>query len=109
MLNLNLRVHSCISVKKKGTKFGDVTKEIKGLETFVQDEIIEKQPLPSDIKLLANEEYNKETGGYESETGVSAGENVLALENSSHGGIISKKRKASNRVGSSKYFFATLV
>lgn len=91
-----------IRVKKKGTKFGDVTKEIKGLETLIQDEIIEKQLLPSDIKLLANEEYNKETGGYESETDDAAGENVLALENSSHGDIISKKRKASNRVGSSK-------
>jgi len=98
-------------VKKKGTKLRDVTKAIKGLE-LIQDEIIEKQPLPSDMKLLANEEYNKGTRGYESETDDAedvAEENILALENSPHGDVVSKKRKASSRVGTSKYFFATLV
>lgn len=85
----------CISVKKKG---GRSTNIVKVGDTTEEPEIVEKQPLHTGVPLLANEEFEKEAGGYRSESEENE-------EQSEDTGVnaISKKRKASRKLHSSKY------
>lgn len=64
-------------------------------------------PVNAGPLLLANEEFNKETGGYESEEPEDDGKNQVhdtsPLKDKLGGDGVSKKRKASEKLHSSKY------
>lgn len=89
-----LKDKDIISVKKKG---GRSTNIVKVGDTTEEPEIVEKQPLHTGVPLLANEEFEKEAGGYQSESEKNE-------EQSEDTGVnaISKKRKASRKLHSSK-------
>ncbi|GAV74936.1 hypothetical protein CFOL_v3_18416 [Cephalotus follicularis] len=91
-----------ICVKKKGGKSSEIAKVGDGANEL-EVEIVEKQPavVLTDVNLLSNEEFDKETGGYASESE----ENEHAhekLEHTEAGCSVSKKRKASNKLQGSK-------
>lgn len=92
----------CISVKKKGVRSTNI---VKVGDTTEEPEIVEKQPLHTGVPLLANEEFEKEACGYqsESEENEEQSEDTMPLENSAGVNAISKKRKASRKLHSSKY------
>lgn len=62
---------------------------------------LEKLPLQTGFKLLANEEFENEKGGYESESEEDEGKKVL--EYTSDVKKVSKKRKALKKLQGSKY------
>lgn len=73
-----------------------------GVNLTEEDKIEEKQHVLTDVPLLANEEFEKETGGYQSEPEEdedNQSEDELHVENSP----VSKKRKASKKLQSPKY------
>lgn len=78
-----------------------------GLNSFVELEIVEQSPASTGVKLLANEEFNKETVGYESEQEEDEVE-LEQLENQAQEAstpienTVSKKRKARDKLPSSK-------
>lgn len=82
-------------MKKKGSKSSNVVKATD------KNGIAEEQGVVKGVQLLANKEFNKETGGYQSES--EEDEDADAVENTSGGNALSKKRKASERLGGSKY------
>lgn len=94
-----------ISVKKREPGLRDLPKAIERAKTLIEDAIVDKQPLPSGTELLANEQYDKEIRGYESETDVhedDAHKTILPVENACMGDVPTKKRKASNKNENSK-------
>ena len=93
-----------------------------GANLIEEEKIVEKQPVAPCVPLLANEEFEKETGGYQSEPKEDEdnqetsgyqhepeedeekqSEDPLLVGNSSGGNGVSKKRKASKELQSSKY------
>lgn len=73
-----------------------------GVNLTEEGEIEEKQPVLTHVPLLANEVFEKVTGGYQSEPEEdedNQSEDELHVENSP----VSKKRKASKKLQSSKY------
>ncbi|XP_038704428.1 coilin-like isoform X2 [Tripterygium wilfordii] len=68
-------------------------------------EIVEKQPVATGVQLLANDEFQKETGGYESESEEDEHEesvDAFAVESNPDEKKVAKKRKASRKLQSSK-------
>lgn len=93
-----------VSVKRKGGILTEIT-ESDGLNSLEEIEIVENQPFLPGVNLLANEEFDKETGGYESESEedeLESLEDVLYVEDTQKDNKVSKKRKASNKIQSSK-------
>ena len=93
-----------------------------GANLIEEEKIGEKQPVAPCVPLLANEEFEKETGGYQSEAEENEDNqetsgyqhepeededkqsaDPLLVDNSSGGNGVSKKRKASKELHSSKY------
>lgn len=69
-------------------------------------EIVETQPVAAGMNLLANEEFEKESGGYQSEEEEDAPEqakDAVQVEDSREVKKVSKKRKASKELKISKY------
>ncbi|XP_021818506.1 coilin isoform X1 [Prunus avium] len=96
-----------ISVKRKGGTLSEIALVDAGTESLEIEEIVERRPLNTGIKLLANEEFEKETGGYESESEEDEPyqlEDPLPVEDATETGTSrrSKKRKLSNKPQSSK-------
>ncbi|XP_021293448.1 coilin isoform X2 [Herrania umbratica] len=92
-----------ISVKKKGGKRTEILKVGDGLNSLEELEIVEQPPVNTGVKLLASEEFDKQPGGYESEPEEDEQE-LEPLENEEHvestpiQNIVSKKRKASEKL-----------
>ncbi|KAJ8438551.1 hypothetical protein Cgig2_024640 [Carnegiea gigantea] len=89
-----------IRVKKKETGSRVLHKAIEGAKTYIDDVIVDKEPLPCGMELLVNEEYDKENGCCESETDVDegdAGQTILPVHNPCSGALAARKRKAPNR------------
>lgn len=96
----------CNSVKRKGDILPEITGGSDGTNSLEEIEIVENQPLLPGVNLLANGEFDKETGGYESESEEDKPEpleDVLNVEDTQKDKKVSKKRKASNKIQSSKY------
>ncbi|KAK1381531.1 Coilin [Heracleum sosnowskyi] len=93
-----LKDKEIISVKKKGSKSSKVVKVTD------KNGSAEEQGTVKGVQLLANEEFNKESGGYQSEyeEEEEEEEEEEAIENTSGGNALSKKRKASERLVGSK-------
>ncbi|CAL8994125.1 unnamed protein product [Prunus brigantina] len=96
-----------ISVKRKGGTLSEIALVDDGTDSLEIEEIVERRPLNTGIKLLANEEFEKETGGYESESEEDEPyqlEDPLTVEDAPETGSSrrSKKRKLSNKPQSSK-------
>lgn len=94
-----------VGVKKKQGTSRDTIKPRDVEDALEEIEFVEKQPVQTGLKLLANEEFEKEAGGYESESeedehGQSHGS--LNEEDMSNNNVVSKKRKASKKLGGSK-------
>ncbi|KAJ9176300.1 hypothetical protein P3X46_011630 [Hevea brasiliensis] len=100
-----LKDKDIIRVEKNGGLSSEVVmvgEEANSLEVV---EIVETQPVISGMNLLANEEFEKESGGYESEEEEDAPEQVedaVQVENASEVKKVSKKRKAPEELKSSK-------
>lgn len=95
-----------ISVKKKGSTLSDIIEVGDGANSVEEIDIEENQPIHTGLPLLANEEFEKETGGYQSEAEEDEEEHpeeIMPVENSSDAKAASKKRKASKKLKSSKY------
>ncbi|XVE92304.1 hypothetical protein REPUB_Repub01dG0085500 [Reevesia pubescens] len=96
-----------ISVKKKGGKSTEMIKVGNGLNSLGELEIIEQPPVNTGVRRLAFEEFNKETGGYESEPEedeqeLEPLENQRQVESTPIENMISKKRKARDKLPSSR-------
>ncbi|XP_074274384.1 coilin isoform X2 [Silene latifolia] len=94
-----------ISVKRKETRSLNASKAVQEATTYIYDGIVEKLPLPSGVKLLANEEFDKETGGYQSESEKDEDEGVKStspVQNTPNAALASKKRKSSSKLESAK-------
>ncbi|GMP57828.1 hypothetical protein CsSME_00021741 [Camellia sinensis var. sinensis] len=94
-----------IRVKMKGGMLYEIVEVGDGANIIEEGEIVEKQPALTSVPLLANEEFENETGGYQSEPEEdedNQSEDTLHVENSSDRKVVSKKRKASKKLQSSK-------
>ncbi|XP_057497050.1 coilin-like isoform X3 [Actinidia eriantha] len=115
-----LKDKDVIRVKRKGV-LHEVVEAGDGANLIEEEKIAEKQPVATCVPLLANEEFEKETGGYHSEPEEDEGnqetsgyqhepeedeekqsEDPLLVDNSSSGNGVSNKRKASKELQSSK-------
>lgn len=97
-----------VSVKRKDRAV-TVILDVDDKANCSKDEaIVEKLHLSSGVKLLANEEFNKEWEGYETESEDNVPdqpEEAAEVETASAGNAGSKKRKASRKLKSPKYLF----
>ncbi|KAB2609828.1 hypothetical protein D8674_037173 [Pyrus ussuriensis x Pyrus communis] len=96
-----------ISVKRKEGALSEIALIDDGINAIGVEEIVERQPINGGMKLLANEEFEKETGGYDSDSEEGEPdqlEDILPVENSPYTGSNrrSKKRKLSDKPQSSK-------
>ncbi|XP_024196820.1 coilin isoform X2 [Rosa chinensis] len=94
-----------VSVKRKGVSEVDMIED--GRNCIEVEEIVERQLVNGGMKLLANEEFEKEKGGYESELEEDEPdqlEDILPVKNAldNDTSTLSKKRKRSNKPESSK-------
>ncbi|KAK9675514.1 hypothetical protein RND81_11G011700 [Saponaria officinalis] len=90
-----LKDKDLISVKRKETRL--LTNEaIEDAMLYIEDEIVEKQLLAPGVRLLANEEFDRETEGCENETERSPARKVA------RGDLASKKRKAPSKLQKTK-------
>ncbi|KAL6969371.1 hypothetical protein U1Q18_029084 [Sarracenia purpurea var. burkii] len=99
-----LKDSDVIRVTRKGEKLIENVKLGYGAN-LVEDEIVEKQTLLTGVPLLANEEFEKETGGYQSESEEGEhrhSQDTLHVENSCERNVVSKKRKAAKKLQSSR-------
>ncbi|XP_011034044.1 PREDICTED: coilin isoform X2 [Populus euphratica] len=98
-----LKDKDIIRVKKKGSTSTEIIKIDDGLNDSLNVvEIIDKPPVTKGTNLLANEEFEKESGGYETEPEEDVAEEVEDVENSPEVKTVSKKRKASKDLRSPK-------
>ncbi|GMP82610.1 hypothetical protein CsSME_00036838 [Camellia sinensis var. sinensis] len=100
-----LKDKDVISVKRKGGMSSEIVDKSDRENLIEQEEIVEKQPVLNCMPLLANKEFEKETGNFESEPeededNVSG--DTLHVDNSFGENVLSKKRKASKKLQSSK-------
>lgn len=96
-------------IKKAGTAT-EIIKIDDGLNDSLNVvEIIDKPTVITGMNLLANEEFEKESGGYESELEVDIAAEVEDVENSPEAKAVSKKRKASKDPHRPKYGFCVLL
>ncbi|XP_050120364.1 coilin-like isoform X1 [Malus sylvestris] len=96
-----------ISVKRKEGALSEIALIDDGTNAIEVEEIVERQPINGGMKLLANEEFEKETGGYDSDSEEGEPdqvEDILPVENAPDTGSNrrSKKRKLSDKPQSSK-------
>ncbi|RXH72170.1 hypothetical protein DVH24_033708 [Malus domestica] len=96
-----------ISVNRKEGTLSEIALLDDGTDAIEVEEIVERQPMNTRMKLLANEEFEKETGGYDSdseEDGSDQLEDLFPVENPPDNGSNrrSKKRKLSDKPQSSK-------
>ncbi|GAB4835107.1 hypothetical protein Ancab_000015 [Ancistrocladus abbreviatus] len=94
----SVSVHS--TVKRKGAKFSTTLNAIDSARASKEEHIVDKQPLV----LVANEEFEMEIGGYQSEPESDEDEeqpNALHVASTPKTNTISKKRKASKKLLSS--------
>ncbi|KAL6979681.1 hypothetical protein U1Q18_021339 [Sarracenia purpurea var. burkii] len=115
-----LKDKDVIRVERKGRKSCEVIEE-GGTNLIEEGEIVEKQPVLTCVPVLQDVEFEKETGGYQSEPEKEADNqetdsyqseaeedednhlhHSLLLEKSFSGNVVSKKRKASMKLQSSK-------
>ncbi|KAL9267909.1 Coilin-like protein [Drosera capensis] len=85
---------------RRGGKGSTTTNDIGWETTPLEDYALEKPPVASGMMLLANEEFEKETGGYQSETEEES--DMFLADSTQNMDPVSKKRKASNNFESSK-------
>ncbi|PSS13619.1 Coilin like [Actinidia chinensis var. chinensis] len=100
-----LKDKDVIRVKRKGGTLSEIVEVGDGANLIEEEEIVEKQPVLTDVPHLASEEFEKETGGYQSEPDKGEDnqlEAALHAENLSGGNAASKKRKASKKLQSTK-------
>ncbi|KAE8690835.1 Sphere organelles protein-related, putative isoform 2 [Hibiscus syriacus] len=102
-----LKDKDIVSVKKKGRKSTEIIQAGNDLNYLEDLEIVERLPVDSGVKLLANAEFDKETGEYESkseedEQECVSLENQPQVENTPVENIVSKKRKARDKLPSSR-------
>eukprot|EP00258_Populus_trichocarpa_P047618 XP_024463637.1 coilin isoform X4 [Populus trichocarpa] len=91
-----LKDKDIIRVKKKGSTSTEIIKIDDGLNDSLNVvEIIDKPPVTKGTNLLANEEFEKQSDGYETEPEEDVAEEVEDVENSPEVKTVSKKRKAS--------------
>ncbi|XP_030545044.1 coilin isoform X1 [Rhodamnia argentea] len=100
-----LKDKDIVGVKMKQGTSRDTAKLHDAENTLEEIEFVEKHPVQTGLKLLMNEEFEKETGGYESESeedecGQSHG--CLNEKDTSNSNAVSKKRKASKKLKGSK-------
>ncbi|XP_010251018.1 PREDICTED: coilin isoform X2 [Nelumbo nucifera] len=100
-----LKDRDIIRVKKKGDTLTEISR-LEEKKNYAEDsEIVEKRPLLTRVELLAFEEFEKESGGYQSEPEEEEDdriEDTLHVVNTSSGQKISKKRKSSKKIQNSK-------
>ncbi|KAJ8758892.1 hypothetical protein K2173_002671 [Erythroxylum novogranatense] len=90
-----LKDKDIIRVRKKSGTCSELV-EIDGVNSLGAVEIVDKQPVPTGMKLLANAEFEKEGGGYESESEEDVPdqeEGPFPEKKYGEQGIVSKKRK----------------
>ncbi|GFY88209.1 sphere organelles protein-like protein [Actinidia rufa] len=116
-----LKDKDVIRVKRNGGILREVIEAGDGPNLIEEEKIVEKQPVATCVPLLANEEFETETGGYQSEAEEDEdnqetsgyhhepeeeedkqSEDPLHVDKSSGGNGVSKKRKASKELHSSK-------
>lgn len=95
------------SVKMKGGKSNEIIKAGNGLNYLEEFETMEQLPVNTGGKYLANEEFDKETGGYKSELEedeqeLAPLENQAQVESTPIENMVSKKRKARDKLPSSR-------
>lgn len=95
-----LKDKDIIRVKRKGLGMCDAMKP--EARPLIENKIVEKQPLPFGVRLLANEEFDKETGGYQSESDEDEAEAEGPVQSARGEDVASKKRKASSKIKSPK-------
>lgn len=96
-----LKEKDIIRVKKKKGPSTDVIGVRDGRKSLEVEEAVEEQHVVAGMKLLANEEFAREVGGYESEREEDEPkklEDELHLDNAAEKKIVSKKRKASRKL-----------
>ncbi|PSR84813.1 Coilin like [Actinidia chinensis var. chinensis] len=100
-----LKDKDVIRVQRKGGTSSEIVEVGDGANLIEEEEIVEKQPVLTDVPLLAIEAFEKETGCYQSEHDEdedNLSEEALHVENLSGGNAASKKRKASKKLQSAK-------
>ncbi|XP_057493949.1 coilin-like isoform X2 [Actinidia eriantha] len=100
-----LKDKDVIRVKRKGRILREVVEAGDGSNLIEEEKNVEKQPVATCVPLLANEEFETDTGGYQSEAEEDVykqSEDPLLVDKSSGGNGVSKKRKASKELHSSK-------
>ncbi|KAG4163120.1 hypothetical protein ERO13_D01G152000v2 [Gossypium hirsutum] len=102
-----LKDKDIVSVKMKGGKSAEIIKAGNGMNYLEELETMERLPVNTGVKHLANEEFDKETGGYKSE--LEEDEQELApledqaqVESTPIENMVSKKRKARDKLPSSR-------
>lgn len=94
-------------VKRKRSVSNDIIAVGDGINTLkLVEKVPDDRPINAGMKLLANEEFEKETGGYQSETEEDEPdqlEKTLHVDDRPDRKKVSKKRKASKKLRSSKY------
>lgn len=87
-------------MKKKQDTSLDSTEEIHDRLNSFELAVLEKQPMSAGIKLFADEEFEKETGGYQSkpeDDELEGFEDTLVVNDRTDNNTVSKKRKASKK------------
>lgn len=93
-------------MKKKRGLSTDIIRVDDGRKAIEVEEVVEKQPVQAGVKLLADEEFEKETGGYQSDAEEGEPDKLednLPVDDSPEKKTVSKKRKASKKLKRSKY------
>ncbi|KAH7515727.1 hypothetical protein FEM48_Zijuj10G0057100 [Ziziphus jujuba var. spinosa] len=100
-----LKDKDIVRVKRKQSVSDDIFTLRNGNKTLELERIPDNTPIKAGMKLLANEEFEKETGGYQSETEEDIPdqlEETLHADGTPDKKKVSKKRKASKMRQSSK-------
>ncbi|GAB2292322.1 hypothetical protein Dimus_026569 [Dionaea muscipula] len=100
-----LKDKDLIRVNQRGDKMSKTINVTEEARTSEEEDLFDKLPLVPGMKLLANEEFEKETGGYQSEPQEDGDEeenDVLLVNSTPNMDSISRKRKSSKNFESSK-------
>ncbi|KAE8667234.1 Sphere organelles protein-related, putative isoform 2 [Hibiscus syriacus] len=102
-----LKDKDIVSVKKKGRKSTEIIKSVNDFNLLEESEFVEHLTVNTGGKLLSNEEFGKETGGYESESEEYEREHVplenqAQVESTPIENMVSKKRKGRDKLPSSR-------
>ncbi|KAM7464679.1 hypothetical protein LguiA_032800 [Lonicera macranthoides] len=100
-----LKDKDIICVKKKRGTLSNVIEGGDAANPVEELEFMEKQPVHTGLPLLANKEFEKEAGGYKSDTEEDEEDqpkDTSAVQNPSGSNAVSKKRKQSKKLQSPK-------